>query len=272
MLTMWSEDSGHLSDAELIQFADGEAGRDARRMEEHLTACWQCRARRAELERTISDYVQVHRSGENLPPLDESRARLLAQLVQLAATPVPPSSGRGFGKLAYGGVAAACLVLLGFGVLYSGVLQAGGTLVPDQELTRGATRGVTREDVCSQDVSEGFYPIPRRVAFSVFENYQIENPGVRSYEVDYLITPALGGAGDIRNLWPQPYASGVWNAHVKDALEAHLHNLVCAGKLELEIAQRDIAENWIAAYRKYFGTEEPLADHVAFSVDPPWEH
>ena len=269
---MWNDDGAHLSDAELIQFADGEAGREARRMEDHLAACWQCRTRRMELERTISDYVRVHRSGtEKLPPMDESRARLLAQLVQLAATPVPPSSERRFGKLAYGGVVAACLVL-GFGVLYFGARQVGAAQVPDQELTPGATRVVSREDICSTDAAEGFYPIPPRMAFSVFENYQIENPGPRSYEVDYLITPALGGAGDIRNLWPQPYASGEWNAHVKDALEAHLQELVCAGKLELETAQRDIASDWISAYRKYFKTKRPLAQHVAFSIDPPWEH
>ena len=28
----------------------------------------------------------------------------------------------------------------------------------------------------------------------------------RNYEVDHLITPALGGTDDIRNLWPEPYA------------------------------------------------------------------
>jgi hypothetical protein len=94
----------------------------------------------------------------------------------------------------------------------------------------------------------------------------------RHYEVDYLITPALGGADDIRNLWPQPYAEGEWNAHVKDALENHLHDLVCTGNLTLETAQRDIARNWVDAYRKYFNTERPLPDHVAFSVDPPWEN
>jgi hypothetical protein len=261
----------HLSDAELIQLADGEAGRDARRIEAHLTACWQCRARRMELERTIADYVQVHRypSGK-LPPMDESRARLLAALVQLSAVPVSAAPVRRHG-LAYGG-AVACLVL-GFGlVLYFSVLRAGAAPVPDQQLTPGATRIVSRDDICRADAVEGFYPISAVVAVSVFESYRIENPHPRSYEVDYLITPALGGADDIRNLWPQPYSSGVWNAHVKDALEAHLHDLVCTGKLELATAQRDIAEDWIAAYRKYFKTRSPLPDHIAFSVDPPWEH
>jgi hypothetical protein len=77
--------------------------------------------------------------------------------------------------------------------------------------------------------------------------------------VDYLITPALGGADDIHNLWPQSYKATVWNAEVKDALEDHLRNLVCGGELDLATAQREIATNWIEAYKKYFHTDRPLA-------------
>ena len=39
------------------------------------------------------------------------------------------------------------------------------------------------------------------------------------YELDYLITPELGGLADRRNLWPEPYGLRSWNAHAKDALE-----------------------------------------------------
>ena len=78
------------------------------------------------------------------------------------------------------------------------------------------------------------------------------------YELDYLITPELGGAPDPRNLWPQRYESRVWNAHVKDELERLLPTLVCDRRIRLETAQRDIARDWIAAYRKYFKTDAPL--------------
>ena len=80
------------------------------------------------------------------------------------------------------------------------------------------------------------------VAREVFRRYGIRNPRPRSYEVDYLIPPALGGTGDPRNLWPQPYSAGVWNARVKDALEDRLRTLVCEGKLDLATAQRDLAQ------------------------------
>jgi hypothetical protein len=75
--------------------------------------------------------------------------------------------------------------------------------------------------------------------------------------VDYLITPELGGVDSIRNLWPQPYST-VWNAHVKDMLEERLHALVCSGQVDLATAQREIATDWIGAYKKYFHTARPL--------------
>jgi hypothetical protein len=59
-------------------------------------------------------------------------------------------------------------------------------------------------------------------------------------------------------LWPQSFSNTVWNAQVKDALEDHLHQLVCAGNLDLSTAQREIAVNWIEAYKKYFHTDKPL--------------
>ncbi len=63
------------------------------------------------------------------------------------------------------------------------------------------------------------------------------------------------------NLWPQSYQTQPWNAHVKDALENELHRLVCSGQLDLKTAQHDISTDWIAAYKKYFHTDQPLSAH-----------
>jgi hypothetical protein len=95
----------------------------------------------------------------------------------------------------------------------------------------------------------------------VFQEYGILSAHPDDYEVDYLIAPGLGGVEDIRNLWPEPSTSKTWNAYVKDALEEHLHRLVCSGDLDLSTAQRDIATDWIAAYKKYFHTNRPLSLH-----------
>ena len=143
---------------------------------------------------------------------------------------------------------------------------------PNTAWTPGSVRASSRDAVCSAPDREAPSPVvSASVAQEVFRRYGIRNPRPRSYEVDYLIPPALGGTGDPRNLWPQPYSAGVWNARVKDALEDRLRTLVCEGNLDLAIAQRDLARDWIAAYKKYFRTGTPLLDHVAFVKDRPWE-
>jgi hypothetical protein len=38
---------------------------------------------------------------------------------------------------------------------------------------------------------------------------------------------------------------------VKDRLENRLHQMVCAGQLDLKTAQQEIAGDWIAAYKRY---------------------
>jgi hypothetical protein len=48
-----------------------------------------------------------------------------------------------------------------------------------------------------------------------------------------------------------------WNSYVKYALERKLHKLVCAGHLDLKSAQREIASDWIEAYKKYVRTTPP---------------
>lgn len=128
--------------------------------------------------------------------------------------------------------------------------------LPQTDLTPGAAVFASREQICAGDRGNN-RPVPAALRRQVFEEYGIPASAARAYEVDYLITPALGGADDIRNLWPQSYSSTVWNARVKDALEDRLHELVCTGNLDLATAQRDISADWIAAYKKYFGTDEP---------------
>ena len=103
----------------------------------------------------------------------------------------------------------------------------------------------------------------------VFQEYRIVNARASDYEIDYLIAPGLGGADDIHNLWPQPFTSRTWNAHVKDALEERLHQLVCSGNLDLHTAQSDISSDWIAAYKKYFRTERPLTWNSDPELAPP---
>jgi hypothetical protein len=129
--------------------------------------------------------------------------------------------------------------------------------IPEPSLTPGAVTTTDRDQVCvARRPKNG--SVPASLQKKVLEEYGIPVATAQAYEVDYLITPALGGADDIRNLWPQSYSRAVWNARVKDALEDKLHDLVCEGNLDLIAAQHDLSSDWIAAYKKYFHTDEPL--------------
>jgi hypothetical protein len=101
--------------------------------------------------------------------------------------------------------------------------------------------------------------VPAAVKRQVYAEYGITSHPRGTYEIDHLISLELGGSNAIKNLWPESYKTSPWNAHVKDALENELHRQVCAGQLDLKTAQHDIATDWIAAYKRYFHTDQPLS-------------
>jgi hypothetical protein len=237
----------HLSDEELLRTLDGEASH----AEAHLAECWTCRARKQELEHTIAEFVRLPKPA--LPTAEGPRALLKARLAQLR-------EHRDTGWQNWWLTAGICALLITTGLLIGQFRrQSPRTVVvtvPDPKLTPGATVLLGSGEVCSASSAKN-KAVPVALRQRVFEAYGIAHAEPRFYEVDYLITPALGGADDIRNLWPQSYSDTVWNAQVKDDLEDHLRALVCAGKLDLGTAQKEIAENWIGAYKKYFHTDRP---------------
>jgi hypothetical protein len=270
----------HISDQELLLTADGEtSSHRAALVRAHLESCWDCRARMAEIESTIVDFARAHRKNldPQMPPVAGPRALLRARLAELAAAR-GWSTGRWFPRFtSAASVAAICSLLFAAGLAGSlavrrSILRDTGSsaylpergAVPDRSLTPGATRPVSIDDVCSMAHEETIKDVSTELRQKVFEEYGIENARSDEYEVDYLIAPGLGGADDIHNLWPEPYRLPTWNARVKDALEERLHQLVCAHELDLSTAQREIATDWIAAYRKYFHTESPVS-----STRPP---
>ena len=268
----------HLSDQEMLLAADGElATRRAAQVHAHLADCWACRARMAEIEGTIADFARAHRQtlDPQLPPIAGPRALLRAQLAERASE---PESGSWWRLLHFTSATRAaaflCAAVLIAAVVGSILLQRSprrgansivttferGAL-PDRRLTPGATRSVAVTDVCLMAHEEVVEEVSTPLRQEVFREYGIVNARPDDYEVDYLIAPGLGGTEDIHNLWPEPYTSRTWNARVKDALEERLHEMVCGGALDLSTAQHDIATDWIAAYKKYFHTDRPLALH-----------
>ena len=269
---MRSQDS-HPSDEDLLLAADAELPPQRRKeIGDHLAACWDCRARASRFETTIADLVETRHAilDSQLPPEVGGRALLKAHLSQLAAASSIGTWSRVFRGspprplLALGFALAVIAACAGLAMIYrsrfreSSSIIAQGPLEPSRSLTPGATRQVNLRELCGAgpDIA-----VPRAVPVSlqrqVFQEYGMNGVPSNDYEVDFLITPELGGSDDIHNLWPQPYYSTVWNAHAKDELEDRLHELVCNGELDLGTAQHDISADWILAYKKYFHTDRP---------------
>jgi hypothetical protein len=272
----------HPTGEELLLAIDGELpARRGAQIRAHLAACCGCRDRMAEAEGAIAEFARVRRLAldSQLPPIAGPRALLKARLAELAAKP-KAGSWRQFFQFTFAsrGAAYLCLALFVAAVVGQVLVRYRSLrtpnwpatsvergVVPDRNLTPGATRRISLADVCSMDHEEVVREVPTALRQEIFQEYGIVNPHSPDYEIDYLIAPGLGGADDIHNLWPEPYTTETWNAHVKDALEERLHRMVCAGKLDLSTAQSDIASDWIAAYKKYFHTDRPLAPNSDLS-------
>ncbi len=293
----------HPTDDELLLLDDPQAlgGRRGRRVRRHVTECARCAARRSQLASHLAEVASLWRGSA--PPEDAegcgpgaervaaerasmhgaARARLAAALDAQAAR-----DGAGWLRLTGQArtilpVAAAALVALVL-VTAPQLLDVVGSdfgrpsvaapeelppaalrLLPDRRLTPGAVRPVTAAEACRDDL-QSVPPAGAGVPRQVFARYGIDYRRAAEYELDFLITPELGGAAEPGNLWPQPYGATVWNAYVKDELERYLRRMVCAGALDLATAQRDIATDWIGAYRRYFDTSRPRRDYRRFPL------
>ena len=259
----------HVKDRELLQDIDGElAGLRRSAVARHLDECEACRTRRAAIVSAAFKVSAEYRATNIAAPLAEhSRARLESALARIAHEPDRA-------RFAYTPAiaVAAAAVLVASATLFLHSAAENGTLsvrhhlaLPVASITPGATWEVSAEELCSGATPTR--PITAAMRAEVLNAYGVKHVPSDQYELDYLITPELGGATDARNLWPQRYESPTWNARVKDELERLLPQLVCNGQLDLATAQRDLAADWIAAYKKYFQTDRPLHAHRGPAVD-----
>jgi len=127
-------------------------------------------------------------------------------------------------------------------------------IYPDPTLTSGSVRidGKTIAQTCHHAMEHrGSMSHSRRDEVQL--RYHLPTGTHPDYEIDHLIPLCLGGADDPANLWPQPRKEiePVWNAEAKDRLEHRLCAMSCKGEVDIGQAQQDIAEDWIAAYKKY---------------------
>lgn len=134
---------------------------------------------------------------------------------------------------------------------------------PNPSLTPGALNpAVTQADIhqtiCVRGYSRSIRPPERyteRLKRAQIREYGYRDHWLRDYEEDHEVALSLGGSPTSpENLWPQPHdVVGGWGSYSKDRLEARLHWLVCHRGFPLVTAQRDLANDWIAAYKRYVG-------------------
>jgi hypothetical protein len=164
-----------------------------------------------------------------------------------------------YNRLSFSMVLARTAVLT-MGLLAVSVCHADD--IPDLSITPGAVRaGLTKEKICSIKWGQDERHVTEQMKEEAFRLYGYtgnDDPkcipaGKRHCEIDHLISRELGGADEVRNLWPQSYGSSPWNAVRKDQLENRLHKELCAERLTLDAARSMLVSDWREAYKKYFG-------------------
>lgn len=126
-------------------------------------------------------------------------------------------------------------------------------IYPDKVLTPGVVKTTDKATVCRIGYTRDARLVTEAMKREVAQRYHLTVPRSqwgKIVEFDHEISLELGGANDIENLWPEPYA-GQWGARKKDVIETRLHRLVCAGKLTLPEAQQCIRDDWIKCFQKY---------------------
>jgi hypothetical protein len=128
-------------------------------------------------------------------------------------------------------------------------------VLPDRHCSPGAydsavTQANIQSTVCISGYTATVRNVPASEKSAVYKEYGITHHAPYSYEVDHIVSLELGGSNNIANLYPEAYANPN-GARVKDRLENAMHAAVCAGRLILKTAQREIATNWLATYQHF---------------------
>ena len=141
------------------------------------------------------------------------------------------------------------------------------TAVPDPTITPGVVRTTDATDVCSHGTNQLRHMSPER-SDAIMADHGLPGGHHPDYEIDHLIPLGIGGADSDANLWPEPRATvePEWNAERKDQLEAKLRALVCAGRLDIVVAQKAVADDWTEAWLRYVHFF-PLPGEMPFAVD-----
>jgi hypothetical protein len=155
------------------------------------------------------------------------------------------------------GVAAATVQQLHLGVR----TKTGGCIanqaLPDRACSPGAVLTTDTSVICAPGYSQRVRDVPASEKQQVLAEYGIDWSLHSGYEVDHVVSLELGGSNEISNLFPESY-SIQYGARVKDKLEDHLHDQVCAHGMPLAVAQQQITTDWLKYYMTWQDTTDSM--------------
>lgn len=146
---------------------------------------------------------------------------------------------------------------------------------PDHNLTPGKGRtDITIAEICSTHWGTDARHVTAAMKQQVIAAYNFDTSKcpltsykgqkVHRVEIDHLISRELGGADDVKNLWPECYEPVKANkskqangAHKKDRLENELGKRVCNPQSAslLKEYQQKIAADWVGLYHEIYPSE-----------------
>ena len=204
----------HLSDRDLLLWADGELPRRrTAAIQRHLNACWTCRARIAEQEDAIVDFVQLYRHelDAHLPPAEGPRALLKARLAERTASPA--AGGNVWPARMWLVRAATVIAVLFLSVRVAiRIAQHGDHTVskmgaipnvqpfPGSDQSLSAFRMFAARIVAANDPD-----VPDPLKREVLKEYGLNDAPANAYEIDYLVTPPARR----RRQYSQPLAAAI---------------------------------------------------------------
>ena len=123
-----------------------------------------------------------------------------------------------------------------------------GAIAPDRSCTPGIVNPYAAahpyKTVCVPGYAERVRPpeaITEPLKLQLMARYQDPNPS-GSYQLDHLVAIEDGGSPtSVENMWPQPIAQAVQ----KDRLEDLLHEQICAHRLSVVQAARELEGDWL---------------------------
>lgn len=153
--------------------------------------------------------------------------------------------------MAYSRVLVLAIILAGFPAFAEDL-----PIRPDPSITPGLVASTDPNDVCGKvdglTYSQRHRDTTQKMKDEVYAAYHVDKAG-RDFEVDHLVPLCLGGADDLKNLWPQEG----WqhpSFHDKDRLETYACRAVCVThKMTLPDAHALFTGDWIASFEQVFG-------------------